>query len=53
MTYAGYTNTAGLVHLFVEFSAALDKVVGEEDIDNDRLGVGHFYTGYENGEFVK
>ena len=52
MIYADYTNAAGLAHLFVEFSAALDKVV-EEDVEDSRLGVGYAFTCYKNGEFVK
>ena len=55
--YGGYTDGVEIAVLSLRFSRLLDESVVrmevEEDIDHDRLGVGHLYTGYENGEFVK
>ena len=55
--YGGFTDGAGIAVLSLRFSRRLDesvaKMEAEEDVDDDRLGVGYLYTGYENGEFVK
>ena len=55
--YGRFTDGVGIAVLSLRFSRPLNesvvKMEAEEDIDHDRLGVGHLYTGYENGEFVK